>query len=181
MMFRIAGTSGKVRSLEGGIRRRGHQHRGAGQGAHVNAWASRGTTTCSPRCTRFEADPVLAVRNAAVHIWKTVVANTPRTLRVVLPRLMQRLIAGLSADDDDRRQTASRCLGELVRKLGERVLGEVFPIFSDGLENSDAATREGVCLGLAEVLGAARKEQLEQYIRGCRARHPGRAVRRGGR
>jgi hypothetical protein len=52
-----------------------------------------------------------------------VVANTPKTLRALLPRLMQRLIEGLAADNDDRRQTASRCLGELVRKLGERVGG----------------------------------------------------------
>ena len=72
---------------------------------------------------------------------------------------------GLSASAEDRRQTAGKCLGELVRKLGERVLPEIFPILRDGLEPSRSAqTRQGVCLGLAEVLGAARKEQLEQFL-----------------
>ena len=163
MMFRIAGTSGKVLNLEGGSDDEGISTEAQGR-ALTSTLGEQRHHDLLAAVYSLRSDPVLAVRNAAVHIWKTVVANTPRTLRVVLPRLMQRLITGLSADDDDRRQTASRCLGELVRKLGERVLGEVFPIFSEGLENSDAATREGVCLGLAEVLGAARKEDLEQYI-----------------
>ena len=163
MMFRIAGTSGKVLNLEGGSDDEGISTEAQGRALTQTLGEQRHHDLLAAVYS-LRSDPTLAVRNAAVHIWKTVVANTPRTLRLVLPHLMRRLIAGLSAADDDRRQTASRCLGELVRKLGERVLGEVFPIFSDGLANSDAATREGVCLGLAEVLAAARKEDLEQYI-----------------
>ena len=163
MMFRIAGTSGKVLNLEGGSDDEGISTEAQGRALTQTLGEQRHHDLLAAVYS-LRSDPTLAVRNAAVHIWKTVVANTPRTLRLVLPHLMRRLIAGLSAADDDRRQTASRCLGELVRKLGERVLGEVFPIFSDGLANSEAATREGVCLGLAEVLAAARKEDLEQYI-----------------
>jgi hypothetical protein len=55
-------------------------------------------------------------------------------------------------------------LGELVVKLGERVLGEIFPILREGLRDEKAQTRQGACLGLAEVLSAARKEQLEDYL-----------------
>ena len=163
MMFRIAGTSGKVR-VEGGDDDEGISTeaqgalltRALGEARHHDLLAS---------VYALRSDPVMAVRNAAVHIWKTVVANTPRTLRMILPCLMRRLIAGLSASAEDRRQTAGKCLGELVRKLGERVLPEIFPILRDGLEPSRSAqTRQGVCLGLAEVLGAARKEQLEQFL-----------------
>ena len=162
MMFRIAGTSGKVR-VEGGSDDEGISTEAQGRALTAALGEARHHDLLGA-VYALRSDATLVVRQAAIHIWKTVVANTPRTLRLILPRLMQRLIAGLSAENDDRRQTASRCLGELVRKLGERVLPEVFPILRDGLAADAAATREGVCLGLAEVLGAARKEQLDEYI-----------------
>ena len=162
MMFRIAGTSGKVR-VEGGSDDEGISTEAQGRALTAALGEARHHDLLGA-VYALRSDATLVVRQAAIHIWKTVVANTPRTLRLILPRLMQRLIAGLSAENDDRRQTASRCLGELVRKLGERVLPEVFPILRDGLAADAAATREGVCLGLAEVLGAARREQLEDYL-----------------
>ena len=148
---RIAGTSGKVR-VEGGDddegtppRRSGALlTRALGEARHHDLLAS---------VYALRSDPVMAVRNAAVHIWKTVVANTPRTLRMIpaAPCLMRRLIAGLSASAEDRRQTAGKCLGELVRKLGERVLPEIFPILRDASAVAQRARpRQGVCLGLAE-------------------------------
>ena len=162
MMFRIAGTSGKVR-VEGGSDDEGISTEAQGRALTAALGEARHHDLLGA-VYALRSDATLVVRQAAIHIWKTVVANTPRTLRLILPQLMQRLITGLSAENDDRRQTASRCLGELVRKLGERVLPEVFPILRDGLAADAAATREGVCLGLAEVLGAARKEQLDEYI-----------------
>ena len=163
MMFRIAGTSGKVR-VEGGDDDEGISTEAQGAALTAALGEARHHDLLSA-VYALRSDPVMAVRNAAVHIWKTVVANTPRTLRLILPRLMNRLIAGLSAESEDRRQTAGKCLGELVRKLGERVLPEIFPILRDGLDpGRSAQTRQGVCLGLAEVLSAARKEQLEEFL-----------------
>lgn len=52
---------------------------------------------------------------------------------------------------EDRRAGAARCLGELVRKLGERVLARMLPILRDNMASGDAATRQGVCTGLQEV------------------------------
>lgn len=37
------------------------------------------------------------VRGAALHVWKTVVTNTPRTLAEILPALMANIIASLAA------------------------------------------------------------------------------------
>ena len=163
MMFRIAGTSGKVR-VEGGDDDEGISTEAQGAALTAALGEARHHDLLSA-VYALRSDPVMAVRNAAVHIWKTVVANTPRTLRLILPRLMNRLISGLSAESEDRRQTAGKCLGELVRKLGERVLPEIFPILRDGLDPCRSAqTRQGVCLGLAEVLSAARKEQLEEFL-----------------
>ena len=35
---------------------------------------------------------------------------------------------------EERRETAGRCLGELVRKMGERVLSTIIPILAQGME-----------------------------------------------
>jgi len=52
---------------------------------------------------------------------------------------------------EDRRSGAARCLGELVRKMGERVLHRMLPILKDTMDSPKAATRQGVCTGLKEV------------------------------
>ncbi len=82
------------------------------------------------------------VRNAALHVWKSIVVNTPRTLGEVLPVLMQRIIGALAASTADQRTGASRCLGELVRKLAERVLPTIVPILQAGLSHPDSNTRQ---------------------------------------
>lgn len=52
---------------------------------------------------------------------------------------------------EDRRLMAARCIGELVRKMGERVLAKIIPILRQGMGSPSAATRQGVCAGLKEV------------------------------
>ena len=70
------------------------------------------------------------------------VLNTPRTLGEILPVLMQRIIVALAASGADQRTGASRCLGELVRKLAERVLPSIVPILQEGLKHPDGDTRQ---------------------------------------
>lgn len=79
---------------------------------------------------------------AALHVWKTIVANTPKTLKEIMPVLMNTLIASLASSSSERRQVAARALGELVRKLGERVLPLIIPILSQGLKDSDTSRRQ---------------------------------------
>lgn len=43
---------------------------------------------------------------------------------------------------------AGRCLGELVRKMGERVLTHIIPILQKGMSSEDAATRQACALEL---------------------------------
>lgn len=70
------------------------------------------------------------------------------------------VIESLACEGEDRRLTAGRCLGELVRKMGDRVLVRIIPILRDGLSSESSDTRQGVCFGLKEV-GAS---SLEKYF-----------------
>ena len=48
--------------------------------------------------------------------------------------------------------------------MGDRVLPDVLPILRAGLDSGDAATRAGVCVGLAEVIEASSERQLEEHM-----------------
>ena len=60
------------------------------------------------------------------------------------------LIAGVLLPDmkdaagEERQQMAGRCLGELVRKMGERVLTHIIPILQKGMSSEEAATRQAM-------------------------------------
>ena len=66
-------------------------------------------------------------------VYSQVVSNTPKTLKEILPMVLERVIATLAGAGEDHRATAGRCLGELVRKLGDHMLPELIPILTQGL------------------------------------------------
>ena len=45
---------------------------------------------------------------AALHVWKTIVANTPKTLKEIMPVLMNTLISSLASLSSERRQVFTR-------------------------------------------------------------------------
>lgn len=67
------------------------------------------------------------------------------------PHSTSQVISSLASDSEDRRTMAARCMGELCRKMGERVLARIVPILKEGIKSPEGATRQGVCLGLKEV------------------------------
>lgn len=112
----------------------------------------------------MRSDNSAVVRQVALQVWKTIVENTPRTLRDILATLVAQLIESLASGNIDKRAVAGRCLGDIVRKLGERVLPEIIPILRENLRSDDDGTRQGVCFGLSEVIGAGTKKQLDEYM-----------------
>ncbi|KAG0031837.1 translational activator of GCN4 [Podila clonocystis] len=110
------------------------------------------------------ADNSAIVRQASLTVWKSLVNNTPRTLREILPTIMAMIIRNLASTSYDRRMVAARTLGDLVRKLGEAVLSEIIPILEAGLESPESDTRQGVCIGLSEIMATAGKVHVTDYV-----------------
>ncbi|CAF1278175.1 unnamed protein product [Adineta ricciae] len=106
------------------------------------------------------SDIAVTVRQSALHVWKTIISNTPRTLREILHTLFTLLLGCLASANFDKRQIAARTLGDLVRKLGERVLPEIIPILEKGLDSTQSDQRQGVCIGLSEIMTACSREYI---------------------
>ncbi|KAF6144359.1 hypothetical protein GIB67_024586 [Kingdonia uniflora] len=162
LLFKVAGTSGKA-ILEGGSDDEGASTEAQGR-AIIEVLGREKRNEVLAAVYMVRTDVSLSVRQAAVHVWKTIVANTPKTLKEIMPVLMNTLILSLASSSSERRQVAGRALGELVRKLGERVLPMIIPILSQGLKDSSTSRRQGVCIGLSEVMASAGKNQLLSFM-----------------
>ena len=55
-------------------------------------------------------------------------------------------------------------MGELVSKLGERVLPKLISILQRGLREGETSHRQGVCLGLAELMSAAGRDTVDMFL-----------------
>ncbi|KAJ4721119.1 translational activator GCN1 [Melia azedarach] len=162
LLFKVAGTSGKA-LLEGGSDDEGASTEAHGR-AIIEVLGRDKRNEVLAALYMVRTDVSLSVRQAALHVWKTIVANTPKTLKEIMPVLMNTLITSLASSSSERRQVAGRSLGELVRKLGERVLPMIIPILSRGLKDPNASRRQGVCIGLSEVMASAGKSQLLSFM-----------------
>nr|XP_027089601.1 protein ILITYHIA [Coffea arabica] len=162
LLFKVAGTSGKA-LLEGGSDDEGASTEAHGR-AIIEVLGRDKRNEVLAALYMVRTDVSITVRQAALHVWKTIVANTPKTLKEIMPVLMNTLICSLASSSSERRQVAGRSLGELVRKLGERVLPLIIPILSQGLNDPDPSRRQGVCIGLSEVMASAGKSQLLSFM-----------------
>jgi hypothetical protein len=110
------------------------------------------------------SDTSAVVRQSALQVWKTVVPQTPRALREILPLLMKQIVAALGSGNADKRAVAGRALGDVSHKMGDTVLPAMVPFLRSGLESDDIAMRQGVCVGLAEMMNSASQRQVEEFL-----------------
>ncbi|CAL5416027.1 unnamed protein product [Camellia sinensis] len=155
LLFKVAGTSGKA-LLEGGSDDEGASTEAQGR-AIIEVLRREKRNDVLAALYMLRTDVSLTVH-------QTIVANAPKTLKEIMPVLMNTLITSLASSSSERRQVAGRSLGELVRKLGERVLPLIIPILSRGLKTLMLAEDNGVCIGLSEVMVSAGKSQLLSFM-----------------
>ncbi|KAI7873032.1 armadillo-type protein [Spinellus fusiger] len=103
------------------------------------------------------------VRQASLLVWKSLVANTPRTLKDILSTIMSMIIKNLSSENYEQRAVAGRTLSELVTKLGESVFTETLPLLEEGMVSSDENIRTGVTVAFSEVMAGAGKVQVLDF------------------
>ncbi|GAK66330.1 ARM repeat-containing protein [Moesziomyces antarcticus] len=166
LLFRLSGISGKNEVEDEGIDE-DVEHSAANnsvQRALIEALGQERRDRILASIYIVRQDPNIPVRQAAIHTWKALVHNTPRTAREVLPTMLDILIKSLASNGDENREMAARTLGELVKKLGEKILRETIPILRmRGATSEDAKTRSGVCYAVTEVLANSTKTQLEDH------------------
>lgn len=109
------------------------------------------------------SDTAVVVRNAAIDIWKALVANTPRTIREILPSLTNIIIRRLANPDEAQRATAAQTLGELVRRVGGNAMSQLLPTLQDSLESSDADAKCGICVAIRALLDSSSDDTLAQH------------------
>ncbi|KAK0092981.1 hypothetical protein PV326_000188 [Microctonus aethiopoides] len=162
LLYRISGVSGKM-STETASE---DDNFGTEQShyAIINALGGERRNRVLAGLYMGRSDVALMVRQAALHVWKVVVTNTPRTLREILPTLFSLLLGCLASTSYDKRQVAARTLGDLVRKLGERVLPEIIPILERGLQSDQPDQRQGVCIGLSEIMASTSKDMVLIFV-----------------
>ena len=97
------------------------------------------------------------VRQAALKIWRSLVSNTPKTVKELLPILISDVVTFLAEDSTEQMSTAARCLAELVKKFGDGILDIIFPILSNLALSDSSSSRKGVCFAISEILNAAGK------------------------
>lgn len=104
------------------------------------------------------------LKSVANKLWKDMVPNTPSTLKNYLPQIIESMIKHLNMSEDQR-FIAGKALGELVLKLGERVLSELIPMLQSQLLDPDSnpEKRQGVILGVTELMSAASDKHLQAY------------------
>jgi hypothetical protein len=103
------------------------------------------------------------VRQASLGVWKSIVSNTPRTLKDILQVMMKVLIVGMASPSVEKRGVSARTLGDIVRKMGENILSQIIPMLENGLMSDSSDSRQGVCIGISEILSAATKQQVADF------------------
>lgn len=113
----------------------------------------------------IRCDVSVRVRQMGMQVWKTVVSNTPKVLREIIPTAVRQVVEGLGDEDAERRAAAGKALGDLSLKLGDKVVPQILPALCTGIRDPDASprVRRGACEGLSELVEACPKHQLMEY------------------
>ncbi|KAI8916484.1 armadillo-type protein [Powellomyces hirtus] len=164
LLYRIAGVSGKVELETGEDEGLGTEH---GRQALITTLGKQRFDKVLASLYVARADASATVRQTSLHVWKSIVSNTPRTLKEILPIMMDILVASLASESVDKRGSAARCLADLVRKLGESILGELLPILEKGLDSDRDEIRQGVCVAMTEIMHSAGKTQVQEFVVEC--------------
>lgn len=149
LLYCMAGVSGKIQTGESENETLGTEEN---QLAIVTALGQEKRNCVLASLYIVRSDVNALVRQASLHVWKSIVSNTPRTIKEVMSEMLILIIDCLSNENFDQQQMGARTLADLVEKLGDKVLPEILPIMEQRLAMDGVNIRRGVCVGLCEIL-----------------------------
>ncbi|GMM33059.1 Gcn1 protein [Saccharomycopsis crataegensis] len=100
------------------------------------------------------SDTAGLVRTSTIEIWNPLVANTPKTLKEILPTLASIIIRRLASPFDTQRMISALALGDLVRRIGPSVLNQLLPTSEEIMVSGDSNAKEGICIALKEIMAS---------------------------
>eukprot|EP00871_Galdieria_phlegrea_P002111 jgi/Galph1/2900/GphlegSOOS_G1553.1 len=103
------------------------------------------------------------VRATASKIWKTLIVNTPKSVRELLPLIIAELIEELSCGSEDLHERACETLADLVKRFGERILPEILPLLEPSIRSSDVVIRRSTSDGLLYLVQNCPRNLFSRY------------------
>lgn len=109
------------------------------------------------------SDVTSVVRAGAIDTWKALVANTPRTIKEIIPSLTQMLVKRLASSDETHRTIAASTLGDVVRRVGANALAQLLPTLQELLATSDSNAKQGICIAITELINSSSSDALNSF------------------
>lgn len=103
------------------------------------------------------------VRSKSIEIWKALVANTPRTIKEILNKLIEIVIKKLSSDDEIEKTISATTLGEMVKRVGSNALATLLPSMVNLLDSRDGNIKEGICIAVVELVKSSNHDSITEY------------------
>ncbi|KAG7664813.1 GCN1 [[Candida] subhashii] len=158
LLFQITGISGKNELTEDQVETSGEVNKTL---VEVLGQERRDRILASLFVCRSDVAGI--VRSAAVDIWKALVANTPRTVKEIIPALTTIIVRRLASSDEVQRTIAAQTLGEMVRRVGANALAQLLPTLEESFDTSDDDAKQGICIALTELIRSTQSEGLSKF------------------
>lgn len=104
-----------------------------------------------------------AVRATAANIWKALVANTPKTIKEIMPTLVNIIVRRLASPDDTQRIIVAATLGDMIRRVGGNALSQILPTLQETMVSSDSDAKQGICIALYEIINSTGSDSIIQH------------------
>ncbi|TID26219.1 hypothetical protein CANINC_002808 [Pichia inconspicua] len=103
------------------------------------------------------------VRATAANIWKALVANTPKTIKEILPTLLNIIVRRLASPDDIQRNIVATTLGDMIRRVGGNALSQILPTLKENMISADSDAKQGICIAIHEIITSTSTDNIIEH------------------
>lgn len=96
-------------------------------------------------------------------VWKTHIENTPKTLKIGLPILIEKYVQAICKGEDIA-NIAYASIGSFGNKYGETFFQLLMDDFNKKLETDDFAYKRGVVLCLSELIKSVKRDVTDKFL-----------------